>query len=57
MPVEEEMCQFNDLLMIVLSGHEEYNAVLEDEARVRDDEWFDEIDNQVFSYKRKITCW
>ena len=57
MPVEEEMSQFNDLLMIVLSGHEEYNAVLEDEARVRDDEWFDEIDNQVFSYKRKITCW
>ena len=40
-----------------LSAHEEYNALLEDEVRLKEDEWFDEIDNQVFSFKSKITCW
>ena len=51
------MGQFNDLFKILLSAYEEYNALLEDEARVKEGEWFDEIDNQVFFFKRKITCW
>ena len=51
------MGQFNDLFKMLLDAHEEYNALLEDEARLKEDEWFDEIDNQVFSFKRKITCW
>ena len=55
--VQEEMGQFKDLFKKLLSAHEEYNTLLEDEVRVKEDEWFDEIDNQVFSFKRKITCW
>ena len=55
--VQEEMGQCSDLLKMLLSAHEEYNALLEDEARAKEDEWFDGIDNQVFSFKRKITCW
>ena len=55
--VQEEMGQFNDLFQMLLSAHEEYNSLLEDEARVKEDGWFDEIGNQVFSFKRKITCW
>ena len=55
--VQEEMAQFNDLFKMLLSAHEEYNALFEDEARNKEDEWFDEIDNQVFSFKRKIACW
>ena len=51
------MAQFNDLFKMLLGAHEEYNALLEDETRDKKDEWFDEIDNQVFSFKRKITCW
>ena len=50
--MEEEI----DWLNIMLSGHEEYQALLEDEAKVKDYEWFDEINNQVFSLKRKIKC-
>ena len=50
------MGQFNDLFKILLSAHEEYNALLENEARIKEDKWFDEIDNKVFSFKRKITC-
>ena len=41
---------------MLLSAHEEYIALL-NEARVNDDEWFDKIDNQVFSFKKKITYW
>ena len=51
------MGQFNDLFKVLLSAHEEYNALLEDEARLKEEEWFDDIDNQAFSFKRKITCW
>ena len=40
-----------------MSAHEEHNALLEDKDRVKDDEWFDEIDIQVFSFKRKVACW
>ena len=55
--VHEEMGQFNDLFKMFLSAHEEYNALLEDEAKVMEDEWFDKIDSHVFSFKRKIICW
>ena len=50
------MGQFNDLFEILLSAYEEYNALMENEARIKEDKWFDEIDNKVFSFKRKITC-
>ena len=36
--VQEEMVQFNDLLKMLLRAHEEYNALLEEEARVKEDE-------------------
>ena len=55
--VQEEMGQFNDLIKMMLSAHEDYNPLLKDETRVKVDEWFDEIDNQVFSFKKKITHW
>ena len=53
--VQEKMAQFNDLFKMLLFAHEEYNALLEDETGDKEDEWFDEIDNQVFSFMRKIT--
>ena len=51
------MAQFNDLFKMLLSAYEDYNALLEDEARDKEDEWFDDIENKVPSFKRKITCW
>ena len=38
--VEEELVQFRDVFKMLLSVH--------------DDEWFDEIDAQAFSFKRKV---
>ena len=55
--VEEELGQFNDLFKMLLSVHEECNGLQQDEERQQDDEWFDEIDAQAFSFKRKIHAW
>ena len=42
-----EIVQFDDLFKMLLSVHEDRNAILEDEARVKAGEWFEEINNQV----------
>ena len=55
--VEEEMKQFNDLFKMLLDAHQECNQLLGDDERGRDDDWFDDVDTQVCSFKRKVHCW
>ena len=55
--VEEEVGQFNDLFKMLVSVHEECNGLLREDERQNDDEWFDEIVTQAFSFKRKINAW
>ena len=55
--MEEEMKQFNDLFKMLLDAHQEYNQLLEDDERGRDDDWFDDVDTQVCSFKIKVHCW
>ena len=45
--VEEEMKQFNDLFKMLLDAHQEYNQLLGDDERGRDDDWFDDVDTRV----------
>ena len=45
--VEEELAQLNDLFKMLMSIHEEYNALLEDEERAVEDDWFNDLDNRV----------
>ena len=52
--VEEELAQFNDLFKMLLSIHEEYSQVLDDDERADEDDWFDDLDNIVCIFKRKI---
>ena len=54
---EEEMKQFNDLFKMLLDAHQEYNQLLGDDERGRDDDWFDDVDTQVCSFERKVHCW
>ena len=54
--VEEEMAHLNELLML-LSIHEEYIQVLDDDERADEDEWFDDLNNTVCTSKRKIHSW
>ena len=55
--VEEELAQFDDLFKILLNIHEEYSQVLDDDERAGEDDWFDDIDNKVYTFKRKIHNW
>ena len=42
--VKEEMKIFNDLLKMLLDTHQEYNRLLGEDERGRDDNWFDHFD-------------
>ena len=52
--IEEELPQFNDLFKMLPSIHKEYSWVLDDDKRVDEDDWFDDLDNRVCTFKRKI---
>ena len=54
--VEEEMKQFNDLFKMLLDAYKEFNQLLGDDQRGRDDNWFDDVDTKVCSFKRKVHC-
>ena len=41
--VEEEMNQFNDLLKMLIDAHQNYNHLLYDDEREKDDDWLDEF--------------
>ena len=47
---------FNDLLKMLLDTHQEYNRLLGEDERGRDDDWFDHVGTQVCSFKRKVHC-
>ena len=55
--MEEGLAQFNDLFKMLLGIHEEYNALLDDEERAVDDDWFDDLDNRICAFKRKTFNW
>ena len=37
--------------------HQDYNQLLDHDEREKDDDWFDEIDTQACSFKRRVHCW
>ena len=55
--VEEELVQFNDLFKMLLRIHEENSQVLDDHERADENDWFDDLDNKVCTFKRKIHSW
>ena len=55
--VEEEMNQFNDLLKMLIDVHQDYNQLLDADDEREDDDWFDEIDTQTCSFKRRVYYW
>ena len=55
--VEEELAQFNDLCKMLLSIHEEYSQVLDDDERADENEQFDDLDDRVCTFKMKIHSW
>ena len=55
--VEEEMLQINDLTKLLMSLHDECNELLGEEDRTESNEWLDMVDEQIFTFKRKIHRW
>ena len=55
--VEEEMLQINDLTKLLMSLHDECNELLGEEDRAESNEWLDMVDEQIFTFKRKIHRW
>ena len=56
-PVQQELAQFNDVYKLFVNLHEELNPRLEDSERAADDEWFEDIDERVCTFKRKTHNW
>ena len=56
-PVQQELAQFNDVYKLFVNLHEELNPMLEDSERAADDEWFEDIDERVCTFKRKTHNW
>ena len=52
-----ELAQFNNLFKMLLNIHKEYSQVLDDDERAGQDDWFDDLDNKVRTFKRKIHNW
>ena len=55
--VEKDVNNFNDLLKMLIDVHQDYNQLLDDDEREKNDDWFDEIGTQACSFKRKVHCW
>ena len=55
--VQEGICQFKDKLKLLMSLHEEFHAILEEEEKIESDEWIDMMAEQIFNFKRRVHTW
>ena len=53
----EVTLQINDLTKLLMSLHDECNELLGEEDRAESNEWLDMVDEQIFTFKRKINRW
>lgn len=50
---QEMLIQFNDLFSLLVNVHQEYNKMLDDDEKTKDDDWFDDVDSQAYFVRRK----
>ena len=55
--VKEEMCLLDDLFKMLMGLNNEYQQLLDESQREVNDDWFDELDQNVCTFKRKIHHW
>ena len=56
--VEEELAQFADLFKRLMKVHNEYLSIeVNASDKKKQNQWFDEVDECVFSFKRKVSNW
>ena len=52
--VEEALAQFDYIFKQLLLVHQEYQSLLEDDEKLADEQWFEEVDGRVFTFKNKV---
>ena len=52
--VKEEPAQLNDMFKMLVDIHEEFEQI---DKEFTDDIWFDDIDQKVLFFKRKVHNW
>ena len=55
--VREELDQYSDLFKLVTNHHEEYCKLLDAENQQHEELWFDDLDQDVFSFKHRVHSW
>ena len=56
--VEEELAKFDDLFKQLMKVHNVYlSAEVNGNEKEKQNQWFDEVDERVFSFKHKVRNW
>ena len=55
--VEEEIAQFDYIFKQLMLVHQEYHSLLDEEKKPTDEEWLEEVDERVFTFKHQVHNW
>ena len=55
--VSEEIAQYDYIFKQLLLVHEEYHSSLDDPDKCNDYEWFEDVEERVFTFKHKVHNW
>ena len=55
--VSEEIAQYDYIFKQLLLVHKEYHSSLDDPDKCNDYEWFEEVEERVFTFKHKVYNW
>ena len=51
--VREQLQQFDDIFRMMLDIQKSYNSLVPPAEQQRDEEWFDDLDHNICSFKKK----
>ena len=52
--INEKFNQYDDLLKLFLDTHYQYHSKLEDSQEIEDGNWFDKVDQNIFTFKHFV---
>ena len=55
--VRDQMQQLDDIFKMMFEVHKEYNSMLQLDAQETDEEWFDDVEHNLYAFKQKIHNW
>ena len=55
--VREQLRQFDDIFRMMLDLQKSYNSLLPPAEQQRDEEWFDDLDDNVCSFRQSVHNW